>query len=247
MIEQNTCCRMQWGSAQRCEGWKSRADEETVDGQVKCEKWIRDDDSRSEESKATWWLKRLIGRTKMVTVDWPYPFVQGKLIVLTLSAGLERYHINVDGRVLLLRMPQDCFSMAKYIMKCDDDNFVRLDAVMKEVKKVPSGRGLYIGNMNYYHKPLRHGKCAVTYETLQASAVPSASTIILLTTILPPQDKIPGSAPVLTSICYFMDLHEWPEEDYPPYANGPGCIVSSDIAQYIVSDFEKHKLRSFKR
>ncbi|KAL2559596.1 putative beta-1 [Forsythia ovata] len=98
MIEQNTCCRMQWGSAQRCEGWKSRADEETVDGQVKCEKWIRDDDSRSEESKATWWLKRLIGRTKMVTVDWPYPFVQGKLIVLTLSAGLERYHINVDGR-----------------------------------------------------------------------------------------------------------------------------------------------------
>lgn len=29
VIEQNTCYRMQWGSAQRCEGWKSRADEET--------------------------------------------------------------------------------------------------------------------------------------------------------------------------------------------------------------------------
>ncbi|KAL2543072.1 putative beta-1 [Abeliophyllum distichum] len=98
VIEQNTCYRMQWGSAQRCEGWKSRADEETVDGQVKCEKWIRDDDSRSEESKATWWLKRLIGRTKKVNVDWPFPFVQGRLFVLTLSAGLEGYHINVDGR-----------------------------------------------------------------------------------------------------------------------------------------------------
>lgn len=29
VIEQNTCYRMQWGSAQRCEGWRSRDDEET--------------------------------------------------------------------------------------------------------------------------------------------------------------------------------------------------------------------------
>lgn len=29
VIEQNTCYRMQWGSALRCEGWQSRADEET--------------------------------------------------------------------------------------------------------------------------------------------------------------------------------------------------------------------------
>lgn len=31
VIEQNTCYRMQWGSALRCEGWKSRADDETGD------------------------------------------------------------------------------------------------------------------------------------------------------------------------------------------------------------------------
>lgn len=29
VIEQNTCYRMQWGNALRCEGWNSRADEET--------------------------------------------------------------------------------------------------------------------------------------------------------------------------------------------------------------------------
>ena len=29
VIEQNTCYRMQWSTALRCEGWKSRADEET--------------------------------------------------------------------------------------------------------------------------------------------------------------------------------------------------------------------------
>ncbi|OWM90456.1 hydroxyproline O-galactosyltransferase GALT6-like [Punica granatum] len=344
VIEQNTCYRMQWGTAQRCEGWKSKADEETVDGQLKCEKWIRDDDDHSEESKATWWLNRLIGRTKKVTVDWSYPFSESKLFVLTLSAGLEGYHVNIDGRhvtsfpyrtgfaledatgltlngdvdvqslfaaslptlhpnyapqrhldlstrwqapplpdqpiemfigilsagnhfaermavrkswmqhklirssnvvarffvalharkevnvelkkeaeffgdivivpymdnydLVVLKTVAICeygvrTTLAKYIMKCDDDTFVRVDAVLDEAKKVPVGSSLYIGNINYYHKPLRYGKWAVTYE-------------------------------------------EWPEEEYPPYANGPGYILSSDIARFIVSEFERLKLRLFK-
>jgi hypothetical protein len=36
---------------------------------------------------------------------------------------------------------------------------------------------------------------------------------------------------------------EWPEEVYPPYANGPGYVISSDIAQYIVSEFDSKTLR----
>ncbi|KAI7736006.1 hypothetical protein M8C21_023868 [Ambrosia artemisiifolia] len=344
VIEQNTCYRMQWGSAHRCEGWKSRADEETVDDQVKCEKWIRDDDNHSEESKSSWWLNRLIGRTKKVTFDWPYPFAEGKLFVLTLNAGLEGYHVNVDGRHITsfpyrtgfaledatglavngdidvnavfaaslpsthpsfapqrhlemsekwqapplpdgpvdmfvgvlsagnhfaermavrkswmqhklikssrvvarffvalharkevnieLKKESDFFgdivivpymdnydlvvlktvaiceygvrtAAAKYIMKCDDDTFVRVDAVLNEAKKIGDGKSLYIGNLNYYHKPLRHGKWSVTYE-------------------------------------------EWPEEDYPPYANGPGYILSSDVADFIATEFEKHRLKLFK-
>lgn len=69
-----------------------------VDGLVKCEKWIRDDDDHSEESKTKWWLNRLISGKKMVQIEWPYPFVEEKIFVLTLSAGLEGYHVNVDGR-----------------------------------------------------------------------------------------------------------------------------------------------------
>ncbi|CAK8561570.1 unnamed protein product [Lathyrus sativus] len=344
VIEQNTCYRMQWGSSLRCEGWKSRADEDTVDGQVKCEKWIRDDDSHSEESKATWWLPRLIGRKHKITLDWPYPFAEGRLFVLTLTAGLEGYHFSVDGKHItsfpyrtgfsledatglsikgdidvhsiyaaslptshpsfapqmhLELLPQwkappildvnaelfigilsagnhfaermavrkswmqhkliksshvvarffvalhgkkdinmdikkeaDYFGdiiivpymdhydlvvvktvaiaeygirtvAAKYIMKCDDDTFVRVDSIMNEVRKVGIGRSLYIGNMNYHHTPLRHGKWAVTYE-------------------------------------------EWTEEEYPTYANGPGYVISSDIAQSIVSNFEEHRLKLFK-
>ncbi|KAJ1293139.1 hypothetical protein BS78_01G045000 [Paspalum vaginatum] len=343
VIEQNTCYRMQWGTPLRCEGWRSRADEETVDGLVKCEKWIRDDGERSEESKSSWWLNRLIGRTKTVSVDWPYPFVEDRLFVLTLTAGLEGYHVNVDGRhvtsfpyrtgfvledatglslngdldvqsvfagtlptthpsfspqkhlemlpswqapplpdepveifigilsagnhfaermaarktwmsaaqkstnvvarffvalhgrhevnVELKREAEffgdivivpfmDSYDLvvlktiaiceygvrvvsARYIMKCDDDNFVRLESVMAELKKIRNGESLYIGNMNYHHKPLRSGKWAVTYE-------------------------------------------EWPEEDYPIYANGPGYVISSDIADSILSEFVNHKLRLFK-
>ena len=53
---------------------------------------------------------------------------------------------------------------AKYIMKCDDDTFVRVDSIISEARKVSRDRSLYIGNMNYHHRPLRHGKWAVTYE-----------------------------------------------------------------------------------
>ncbi|XP_004241559.1 hydroxyproline O-galactosyltransferase GALT6 [Solanum lycopersicum] len=345
MIEQNTCYRMQWGTAQRCDGWRSRDDEETVDGQVKCEKWIRDNDTNhSEQSKASWWLNRLVGRKKKVDFDWPFPFSEDRLFVLTLSAGFEGYHVNVDGRHVtsfpyrigfaledatglslngdidvdsvfaaslptshpsfapqrhldmsnrwktppLLDQPVDLFigilsagnhfaermairrswlqhqlikssnvvarffvalharkdinvelkkeaqffgdivivpfmdnydlvvlktvaiceygvhvAFAKNIMKCDDDTFVRVDAVIKEINKIPENRSLYVGNINYYHKPLRNGKWAVTYE-------------------------------------------EWPEEDYPPYANGPGYIISSAIANFVVSEFDNHKLKLFK-
>jgi hypothetical protein len=45
-----------------------------------------------------WRVKRLIGRPKDVHISWPYPFAEGKLFVLTLTAGLEGYHVNVDGR-----------------------------------------------------------------------------------------------------------------------------------------------------
>nr|XP_045089499.1 hydroxyproline O-galactosyltransferase GALT4 [Aegilops tauschii subsp. strangulata] len=41
-------------------------------------------------------------------------------------------------------------------------------------------------------------------------------------------------------------LQEWEEEVYPPYANGPGYVISSDIAEYIVSEFDNQKLRLFK-
>ena len=53
---------------------------------------------------------------------------------------------------------------AKYVMKCDDDTFVRVDAVIQEAEKVKGRESLYVGNINFNHKPLRTGKWAVTFE-----------------------------------------------------------------------------------
>ena len=47
----------------------------------------------------------------------------------------------------------------------------------------------------------------------------------------------------LPYFAFWLWFQEWPEEDYPPYANGPGYILSYDVAHFIVNEFEKHKLR----
>jgi hydroxyproline O-galactosyltransferase 2/3/4/5/6 len=72
----------------------------SVDGELKCERWIREDSSNTEleESRIKLLLNRLIGRPNEVSVDQPYPFAEGKQFVLSIIAGLEGYHINVDGR-----------------------------------------------------------------------------------------------------------------------------------------------------
>jgi hypothetical protein len=69
-----------------------------VDGFVKCEKWTQEGEDRSDKLKTAWWMNRLVWVKEEVIFDWSYPFVEGRLFVLTLSAGLEGYHVSVDGR-----------------------------------------------------------------------------------------------------------------------------------------------------
>ncbi|CAH9119230.1 unnamed protein product [Cuscuta europaea] len=303
VIEHNTCYRMQWGTSQRCDGIPSKSDEDMlVDGFLRCEKWMRSDIADVKESKIFSWFQRFIGRAKKPEVTWPFPFVEGKMFIMTVRAGIDGFHITIGGRhvtsfpyrvgfsledatglaiagdvdvhsVYATSLPTSHPSFspqrvldfsekwkslpfpltkpiqlfigilsatnhfsermairktwmqsqaiksssvvarffvalvqnvtAAYVMKCDDDNFIRLDAVMKEIDRVSPPKSFYMGNLNLMHRPLRHGKWAVTFE-------------------------------------------EWPEDIYPPYANGPGYIISRDIAQYIVSEHLNNNLRLFK-
>ncbi|CAN6343863.1 unnamed protein product [Urochloa humidicola] len=97
VLEMNTCFRMQWGRAQRCDGIPSK-DDAQVDGFIKCEKWQRRDIVESKETKTSSWFNRFIGRAKKPKMTWPFPFSEGKMFVLTIQAGVEGYHINVGGR-----------------------------------------------------------------------------------------------------------------------------------------------------
>ncbi|KAK9675746.1 hypothetical protein RND81_11G027800 [Saponaria officinalis] len=345
VIEMNNCFRGQWGSPVRCEGSRSPPVGDTVDGQVKCEKWKRDDvHGPSKESKETVWLGSMMGRRKIVERELAYPFSEAQLFVLTIYTGFEGFHASVNGRHIssfayrngfdledgltlnvygdvdvhsvfvgslptshprtaprrylemstewkarpvpnkpvvmfigvisaadhfaermavrkswmqhdLIKSSQvvarffvalhkgetinlelkkeaeffgdivivpylDHYDLVvlktlaiceygvnmlstKYIMKCDDDTFVRVDAVIKEASQVSDDKSVYVGKINYYHKPLRKGKWAVTHQ-------------------------------------------EWSSDVYPPYADGPGYIISSDIARFIVSEFQKTRLKLFK-
>ncbi|GFZ07767.1 Galactosyltransferase family protein [Actinidia rufa] len=289
VIEQNTCYRMQWGSALRCEGWKSKADEENVDNQVKCEKWIRDNNDRSEASKATWWLNRLIGRTKKVTVDWPFPFAEGKLFVLTLSAGMEGYHVNVDGRHvtsfpyrtgfsledatgLFLNGDIDVHSIIAASLPTSHPSFSPQKLLEKSSKwkapPLPDGPvELFIGILsagNHFAERMAVRKSWMQHRLIRSSNVVARFFVALharkeVNVELKKEAEFFGDIVNAVSANYIMKCdddtfvrvdavikEEWPEEDYPPYANGPGYIVTSDITRFIVSEFKKHKLRLFK-
>ncbi|KAE8707953.1 putative beta-1,3-galactosyltransferase 20 [Hibiscus syriacus] len=123
----------------------------------------------------------------------------GDIVILPF---MDRYELVVLKTIAICDFGVQNVSAA-YIKKCDDDTFVRLDTVLKQIDGISPKRSLYMGNLNLLHRPLRNGKWAVTYE-------------------------------------------EWPEEVYPPDANGPGYVISSGIAQFIVSQHTDRKLRLFK-
>ncbi|XP_021904631.1 hydroxyproline O-galactosyltransferase GALT2-like [Carica papaya] len=123
----------------------------------------------------------------------------GDIVILPF---MDRYELVVLKTIAICEYGVQNVSTS-YIMKCDDDTFIRIDSVLKEIKGISPEKSLYMGNLNLLHRPLRSGKWAVTYE-------------------------------------------EWPEEVYPPYANGPGYIISGDIAKFVVSQHANRKLRLFK-
>ncbi|CAI0626415.1 unnamed protein product [Linum tenue] len=93
---------------------------------------------------------------------------------------------------------------AKYIMKTDDDAFVRIDEVLKSLKEKPS-KGLYYGLMAYDSSPHRDKESK-----------------------------------------WYISEQEWPHAAYPPWAHGPGYIISRDIAKFIVQGHQERNLKLFK-
>ncbi|CAA7036244.1 unnamed protein product [Microthlaspi erraticum] len=94
---------------------------------------------------------------------------------------------------------------AKFIMKTDDDAFVRVDEVLLSLSMINNTRGLIYGLINSDSQPIRN-----------------------------PESK------------WYISYQEWPEEKYPPWAHGPGYIVSRDIAESVAKLFKEGNLKMFK-
>jgi beta-1,3-galactosyltransferase len=94
---------------------------------------------------------------------------------------------------------------AKFIMKTDDDAFVRVDEVLLSLSMTNNTRGLIYGLINSDSQPIRN-----------------------------PDSK------------WYISYEEWPEEKYPPWAHGPGYIVSRDIAESVGKLFKEGNLKMFK-
>ncbi|KAK2971027.1 hypothetical protein RJ640_025801 [Escallonia rubra] len=93
---------------------------------------------------------------------------------------------------------------AKYVMKTDDDAFVRIDEVLSSL----------------------NGKAAdgLLYGLISFESVPH-------------RDK---------DNKWYISVEEWPHASYPPWAHGPGYVISRDIAQFIVRGHQKRDLKLFK-
>lgn len=93
---------------------------------------------------------------------------------------------------------------AKYIMKTDDDAFVRIDQVLTSLKEKPSN-GLLYGRISLDSSPHRDRDSK-----------------------------------------WYISNEEWPHDAYPPWAHGPGYIISRDIAKFIVRGHQERDLKLFK-
>lgn len=94
---------------------------------------------------------------------------------------------------------------AKYVMKTDDDAFVRVDEVMASLNKINVNHGLLYGLINSDARPHRD-----------------------------PNSK------------WYISPEEWSEETYPPWAHGPGYVVSQDIAKEVNRKHKTGDLKMFK-
>ncbi|OVA08993.1 Galectin [Macleaya cordata] len=91
---------------------------------------------------------------------------------------------------------------AKYVMKTDDDAFVRIDEVLSSLNRINVTHGLLYGLINSDSRPHRN-----------------------------------------TDSKWYISPEEWPEETYPPWAHGPGYVVSRDIARTVYKKHKKGRLK----
>lgn len=114
-------------------------------------------------------------------------------------------------------------------MKTDDDAFVRVDEILISLNLMNASHGLLYGLINSDSQPHRNpdSKWYISPEVLYINLL-NVNIYIYI-----------NAKRVL--ILYL--LKEWPEDRYPPWAHGPGYVISHDIAKAINQKHKKGRLK----
>ncbi|KAG2659333.1 beta-1,3-galactosyltransferase GALT1-like isoform X2 [Panicum virgatum] len=115
------------------------------------------------------------------------------------------YYSLITWKTLAICIYGTSAVFAKYVMKTDDDAFVRVDEIRSTIKQLNVSNGLLYGRIDSDSSPHRN-----------------------------PESK------------WYISQEEWPEEKYPPWAHGPGYVVSQDIAREINTWYKASHLKMFK-
>ncbi|CAN1794380.1 Beta-1,3-galactosyltransferase GALT1 [Linum perenne] len=126
---------------------------------------------------------------------------------------------------------------AKYVMKTDDDAFVRVDEVLSSLKRVNVNHGLLYGLINSDSQPHRNpdSKWYISSEVIIYSE---------MTLIKPFQFNTISES--TADLLLLLLEKEWQESKYPPWAHGPGYVVSQDIAKAVYKKYKEGHLKMFK-
>jgi len=91
----------------------------------------------------------------------------------------------------------------RYVMKCDDDTYVRLDRLIPLLENYQK-EYLYLGSMTMKGKPIRD-----------------------------PRSK------------WYLSLEDFPYPTFPPFAHGPGYILTKNLADFISDQSSANQLKIF--
>ncbi|KAG5378973.1 hypothetical protein IGI04_026815 [Brassica rapa subsp. trilocularis] len=226
VIEQNTCYRMQWGSALRCDGHESSDDEElgyhiSVDGRH---------------------ITSFPYRTGFVLEDATGLAVKGNIDVHSIYASslpstnpsfAPQKHLEMQSMWKAPALPEKPVELFIGILSAGN-HFAERMAVRKSWMQQKLVRSSKVVARFFV---ALHARKEVNVD-LKKEAEYFGDIVIV-----PYMDHYDLVVLKTVAIC---EYGEWPEEYYPPYANGPGYILSYDIAKFIVDDFEHRRLRLFK-
>ncbi|KAF3590208.1 hypothetical protein DY000_02023525 [Brassica cretica] len=237
VIEQNTCYRMQWGSALRCDGHESSDDEELAG----MEGYHISVDGRH--------ITSFPYRTGFVLEDATGLAVKGNIDVHSIYASslpstnpsfAPQKHLEMQSMWKAPALPEKPVELFIGILSAGN-HFAERMAVRRSWMQQKLVRSSKVVARFFV---ALHARKEVNVD-LKKEAEYFGDIVIV-----PYMDHYDLVVLKTVAICEYgmvmTNFQEWPEEYYPPYANGPGYILSYDIAKFIVDDFEQQRLRLFK-